>query len=95
MGYGFLGQIFPMVMGVFVWPRSTKYGAVAGLVVGIIVVGLFSFVWPNPLDIHAGIWGLIFNIPIHIIVSLMTKLESKATMKRFFTKDILDELYEE
>jgi SSS family solute:Na+ symporter len=95
MGYGFLGQIFPMVMGVFVWPRSTKYGAVAGLVVGIIIVGLFSFVWPNPLDIHAGIWGLIFNIPIHIIVSLMTKPESKATMKRFFTKDILDELYVE
>lgn len=94
IGYGFLAQIFPLCIGVFAWPRSTKYGAVAGLVIGLIAVAIFSFVIPNPLGVHAGIWGLIINIPIHIIVSLMTKPESKATMEIFFTQDIIDELYE-
>lgn len=94
IGYGFLGQVFPMILGVFAWPRSTKYGAVFGVIAGILVVALFSFVWPNPLDIHAGIWGLAVNLIIHIIISLMTQPESKATMERFFDEDIMKELYE-
>jgi SSS family solute:Na+ symporter len=94
IGYGFLAQILPLCIGVFIWPRSTKFGAVTGLVVGLIVVVVFSFVIPNPLGVHAGIWGLIANIPVHIIVSLATKPESKETMQLFFQEDLVNELYE-
>ncbi len=95
IGYGFLGQILPMVIGVFAWPRSTKYGAMAGLFVGLAVVVVFSFFIPTPFGVHAGIWGLIANIPVHIVVSLLTKPESKKTMEIFFEKDLLDRVYEQ
>lgn len=94
VAYGFMGQIFPLIIGIFVWPRSTKAGAMAGLVAGVVVVALCNIVWQNPLGIHAGVWGLLFNIPIHIIISLCTAPASETTLRRFFKADIMDRLYE-
>lgn len=94
VGYGFLGQIFPMILGVFAWPRSTKTGVCTGLAVGLTVTILFTFVWVHPLGIHAGIWGLIFNLPVSILVSLLTKPAKRETLDKFFEKDFLDQAYE-
>lgn len=94
VGYGFLGQIFPLVLGVFAWPRSSKAGVCTGLAVGLTITILFTFVWVHPLGIHAGIWGLLFNLPISIIVSLMTKPAKRETLDKFFEKDFLDKAYE-
>lgn len=70
IGYGFIGQSFPAIVGMFFWPRATKQGAFWGLFVGFIVTLVFSLWIPHPLGIHAGIWGLMFNFPIFVIVSL-------------------------
>lgn len=91
--YGFIAQLFPCMLGVICWPRGTKYGAIAGLIAGVLCVIICNFVWANPLGIHAGIWGFMFNIPAFIIVSLLTKPASEETLKRFFDKDILDRFY--
>ena len=93
--YGFIGQLFPCMLGVLCWPRATKAGAVAGLASGVFVVAIFNIIWPNPLYIHAGIWGLMVNIPIFIIVSLVTKPASEETLRKFFPDYIMDQLYEE
>jgi SSS family solute:Na+ symporter len=95
VAYGFVSQLAPLIFGVFVWPRSTKIGAIAGLIVGVAVVLYCNFVVPNPLGIHAGIWGLAFNIPIHIVVSLITKPAQKKTIEIFFNENITENLYEE
>ena len=93
--YGFIGQLFPCMLGVLCWPRATKAGAIAGLASGVLVVALFNIVWPNPLFVHAGIWGLLVNLPVFIIVSLFTKPASEETLHKFFPDYIMDQLYEE
>ena len=94
IGYGFIGQSFPSIVGMFFWPRATKHGAFWGLFGGFVVTLLFSFVIPHPLGIHAGIWGLLVNMTIFIVVSLVTQPASKETIERFFP-EMVDELYEE
>lgn len=91
--YGFIAQLFPCMLGVMCWPRGTKQGAIAGLVAGVAVVVLCNFVWANPFSIHAGIWGFMANIPVFIMVSILTKPTSETTLKKFFEKDVLDRFY--
>lgn len=94
IGYGFIAQAFPSIVGIFLWPRATKQGAFWGLFGGFIITVIFSFIIVHPLDIHAGIWGLIANGIIFVIVSLMTQPASRETIERFFP-EMMDELYEE
>lgn len=91
--YGFIAQLFPCMLGVLLWPRGTKYGAIAGLIAGVGCVCVCNFIWPNPFGIHAGIWGFLFNIPVFIIVSLLTKPHSEEILRKFFSKEIMDEAY--
>ncbi|WP_080872807.1 sodium:solute symporter family protein [Oceanobacillus timonensis] len=94
IGYGFIAQAFPAIIGVFMWPRGTKHGALWGIVAGFIVTLIFSFVIVHPLDIHAGIWGLLANSIVFFSVSLITQPVSKDTVERFFP-EMIDELYED
>ncbi len=91
---GFVVQLTPLLLfGIFLWPRSTKAGAAAGVIAGVIVVIACNFIWKNPLGIHAGIWGWMFNIPIHIIVSLVTRPVKRETLEKFHDKEIVNEFY--
>jgi len=72
VGYTGITQMFPgWVLG-SIWKWITKEGVLAGLVVGLIVGILTVFVWPDYLGIHSIIWGLIFNLPITLIISKLT-----------------------
>jgi SSS family solute:Na+ symporter len=94
IGYGFAAQLFPLALGLWVWPRSTKQGAVIGLIVGVLVTALFTW---GPLasfgDIHGGIWGLAVNIILHIVISLKTKPNDRRTIETFFSKEVVEKLY--
>lgn len=71
--YGGVAQIFPIVFVMFYWKRATKWGAIAGLVGGIAVNTIFLlFPEIKPLPMHEGIYGLIANIVLLIIVSKST-----------------------
>ncbi|WP_082235447.1 sodium:solute symporter family protein [Halobacillus massiliensis] len=94
IGYGFIGQAFPSIVGMFFWPRATKQGAFWGLFAGFLVTVAFSFIYPHPLGIHAGIWGLLLNMSVFVVVSLLTKPASRETIERFFP-DMVDDLYED
>ena len=72
VGYTGVTQLFPgWVLGTL-WKWITKEGVLSGLVVGLIVGVLTVFVWPDYLGIHSIIWGLMFNLPITLIVSKLT-----------------------
>jgi SSS family solute:Na+ symporter len=86
IGYGFSGQAMPIMVGIFFWPRATKWGATVGLVAGLLITVLFSFFIVHPLGIHAGIWGLMVNIPLFVIVSLLTKPSSDRALARYFER---------
>lgn len=93
IGYGFIAQAFPSIVGMFFWPRATKHGAFWGIFAGFVITVLFSFVIAHPLGVHAGIWGLLANFTIFIVVSLMTQPVTRNTVEKFFP-DMVDELYD-
>lgn len=93
IGYGFIAQSFPSIVGMFMWPRANKHGAFWGIVAGFIVTVIFSFIIEHPFGIHAGIWGLGVNSIVFIVVSISTQPVSKTTIKKFFP-DMVEELYE-
>lgn len=72
--YGSIVQFAPAVYGALWWRRATREGVIAGLVGGIAVNYYYQLVSPEtPLDINAGIMGLIVNIVLFVGVSLVTR----------------------
>jgi SSS family solute:Na+ symporter len=73
LSYGFIAQIFPVLMAALYWPRATRPGVLAGLAAGCAAVVAFN-VWPELQwqQIHPGIWGLVANVVALVIVSLAT-----------------------
>lgn len=82
--YGGVAQIFPIICVMFYWKRATKWGAIAGLLGGIIVNTIF-LMWPElkPLPVHEGIYGLVINILLLTSISLLTKPDPNECIKKF------------
>lgn len=90
MTYGWLVQLFPLIVGTLFWKGATKYGAIAGTATGLVVSILFTKVWPHPLGIHAGMWGLVINAILFVGISLLTKdkLPSKEIIDGYFREKV-------
>jgi Na+/proline symporter len=86
VSYGFM--MYPALMGALYWPWLTRQGVVTGLTCGIIAVTLtfkFKFGLPwgaYPLTIHCAGWGILFNLPIAILVSYFTQPETSEHERR-------------
>ena len=71
--YGSIVLFAPAVYGALWWRRGTSAGVVAGLVSGIAVNYYFQLIQSaTPLDINAGILGLMVNVVLFIGVSMVT-----------------------
>ncbi len=71
--YGFLNQFLPLLVAAFFWPRATRPGVLAGLIVGCTTVIVWtSFPELQWQKIHPGIWGLAANFIVMVSVSLAT-----------------------
>ena len=71
------------------WPRSNKYGALAGYLVGLISLVLFNYViwpeWPhNPFDLWEGALPTITALAALVIVSLLTPPPPKEFIKQYY-----------
>lgn len=82
--YGGVAQIFPLVFAMFYWRRANGYGALAGLLGGVLST-VFFLLYPDlrPLPVHEGIYGLIVNICLLVTVSLATEPESPERINRY------------
>ncbi len=67
-------QVFVPTVGALIWRRSTKAGAIAGLLVGVVALCLVTFI-PGliaPFGMHSGLFAFILNIIAFVLVSLAT-----------------------
>ena len=79
--YGFM--MYPALIATLYWPWLTRQGVVTGLICGMIAVFLtfrFDLGLPwgyNPLTIYCAGWGILFNLPVAILVSFFTQPDKK------------------
>lgn len=94
VAYGF--QMWPALIATCWWPWLTRQGVSLGLIAGIIAVTLTETIgqqwfgitaWGRwPLTIHSAGWGLIFNLGIAVLLSLVTQNRTEHEHKmRFHT----------
>ena len=83
LAIAFSFQLWPSLLSITWFPWITKSGAIAGLIIGLIVVIFTETLGQKitggrlpwglwPWNIHSAVWGMFFNISICLIVSLMT-----------------------
>lgn len=77
--YGAIVQFAPAVYGALFWRRASAVGALAGLIAGV-AVNFYYQLWAetNPFEIHEGILGLIVNLVIFVVVSLLVPSRARA-----------------
>ncbi|MEM9387667.1 MAG: sodium:solute symporter family protein [Pseudomonadota bacterium] len=71
--YGVIAQLSPPVVAALFWRRATTAGVIAGLLFGS-ATALLCYFRPElkPIELHEGIFGLIANVAVLILVSLLT-----------------------
>ncbi len=77
-------QLMPAIMGVCFPTRRllTKAGVLTGIAVGLVTLYLTLVVVPHPLGLHGGVWSVLANFAITIVVSGLTQPPSPATVRR-------------
>jgi SSS family solute:Na+ symporter len=87
LSYGFIAQLFPLLLATFFWPRATPAGALAGLLVGgALTLGLSLAYGMYPGEVHAGIWGILANTLVMAGVSLVTAPMEEEHVAKFVVK---------
>ncbi len=82
--FGGVAQIFPIMISALYWPRATGAGALAGLISGL-VVNTFFLLQPDlkPIPLHEGVYGLVVNGVVLVVVSLLTRPEPMAKLRAY------------
>ncbi|MCK5651005.1 MAG: hypothetical protein KAJ42_06505, partial [Gemmatimonadetes bacterium] len=77
-------QLMPGIMGVCFPGRRlmTRSGILAGLGVGLTALYVTLWVTPHPLGMHGGIWSLVINWSVALVVSRYTRPPSPETVMR-------------
>lgn len=89
---GGVAALAPAMLGGIYWKRSTPKAALGSILTGEAVMLVTTFVFPNPLGIMAGLWGMAAALVVFIAVSLNTK-PTETTVKvidsinRFFAAE--------
>ncbi len=77
-------QLMPAILGVCLPTRRlfTRSGVLAGIGVGLVTLYLTLVVTPHPLSLHGGVWAVLANFLVTIIVSRFTSPPSAKTVRR-------------
>ena len=75
-------QVIVPTVGALAWKKSTTAGAIAGLLVGIGVLCLITFVpaIKSPWGLHSGLFALILNTITFVVVSLVSPQRDAALL---------------
>ena len=74
---GFGAAFGPTVLFALFWKRSTKWGALAGMISG----GAMVFIWKYLIAPMGGVWGIYELLPAFLVSSVMIVVVSLATEK--------------
>ncbi len=70
--YGAVVQFFPAVVATLYWRRASGWAVLGGIVVGTVVTGALVLAPElRPLDLHAGLYGLVLNLVVLVGGSLL------------------------
>ena len=84
LSYGFIAQIFPVLLAALYWGRATRPGVLAGLAAGCgVTIACNLFPELQWLEIHPGVWGIAANVLTMILVSLATSPMDPEHVARF------------
>ncbi len=74
LAYGFIAQIFPLLLATFFWGGATRAGALSGMTAGCLVAVIWNH-YPQLQwqQIHPGIWGIAVNSAVMAIVSKFSR----------------------
>jgi SSS family solute:Na+ symporter len=77
-------QLMPAVLGVCFPTRTllTKAGVLSGIGVGLASLYVTLYLLPHPLGLHAGVWSILANAAVTLVVSRITTPPSAATVRR-------------
>ena len=77
-------QLMPAVLGVCFPTRAllTKAGVLSGIGVGLASLYVTLYLLPHPLGLHAGVWSILANAAVTLVVSRITPPPSAATVRR-------------
>ena len=77
-------QLMPAIVGVcFPMRRTlTRTGVLAGLLVGLAVLYVTLVVTPHPFGLHGGVWALLLNTAVAVVVSAVTEEPTEETLNR-------------
>jgi SSS family solute:Na+ symporter len=77
-------QLMPAILGVCFPTRRllTRTGVLAGIGVGMVMLCLTLVVFPHPLGLHGGVWSVLANFLVTIVVSRSTRAPSPETVRR-------------
>lgn len=79
-----LSQWLPLLVGALFWRRANKYGAISGLLGGVIVLLIAMNYKPITFGYPPVVISVIVNLVLFIGVSLMTQPVSEDTQKKYF-----------
>jgi len=82
--YGLIDQIAPPVYAALYWRRATTAGVLSGLMAGS-ATSIF-FLWKpglRPFEIHEGILGVIVNVAVLVVVSLLGRAQPEDHVEPF------------
>jgi SSS family solute:Na+ symporter len=76
--------LMPAIVGVcFPMRRTlTRTGVLAGLLVGLAVLYVTLVVTPHPFGLHGGVWALLLNTAVAVVVSAVTEEPTEETLNR-------------
>jgi len=89
-------QVMIPTLGALFWKRSTAAGAISSLLVGVVVLCIFTLI-PGvkaPFGLHSGLFSLIINLIVFVVVSYATPVRKKEVLDKFEAqKQIYDSSY--
>jgi SSS family solute:Na+ symporter len=79
-----LTQWLPLLLGALFWKRANKYGAIASLVAGVVILVIAMNYKPIRFGYPAVVIATLVNVVTFVVVSLVTKPTSADTIKKYF-----------
>lgn len=80
---GFGSAFGPVVLLALFWKRSTKAGALAGMVTGFVLSILWNQLWAEPTGLYELVPGFGACLLVMVVVSLLSKSPDSATQREF------------